>query len=133
MPEIFPNQRELSSYRMEQAKDRLRSSGILLEAGAYKDSIGRSYYAIFTATRALLALEGIDYSKHAGVISHFQLNYIKSGKLDKRYSKILSTAFQIRNNVDYSDFFIVSREDAEQQYNAAAEFIEAIEALINQL
>lgn len=44
-----------------------------------KDSIGRSYYAMFSAVRAILALDGVDYSKHAGVISYFQREYVKSG------------------------------------------------------
>lgn len=44
---------ELVKYRLESARERLRSSQLLLEAGQYKDSIGRSYYAIFTAVRAV--------------------------------------------------------------------------------
>ena len=59
------NREELKVYRLEMAKERLHSSKILLEAGSYKDSIGRSYYAMFTAVRALLAVEGQDFSKHA--------------------------------------------------------------------
>ena len=39
------NREELKVYRLEMAKERLHSSKILLEAGSYKDSIGRSYYA----------------------------------------------------------------------------------------
>ena len=70
------------------AKERLHSSKILLEAGSYKDSIGRSYYAMFTAVRALLAVEGQDFSKHAGVIAYFQKEYVKTGKFDKKYSGI---------------------------------------------
>ena len=66
------NREELKVYRLEMAKERLHSSKILLEAGSYKDSIGRSYYAMFTAVRALLAVEGQDFSKHAGVIAYFQ-------------------------------------------------------------
>lgn len=50
--------------------------------GSYKDSIGRSYYGMFMAVRALLAKDGIDYSKHAGVISYFQKEYIKTGQFD---------------------------------------------------
>ncbi len=46
---------ELVMYRLKSAKERLDSAKILLEAGKYKDSIGRSYYAIFTAVRAVLA------------------------------------------------------------------------------
>ena len=102
------NRRELIKYRLESARERLNSAEVLLASKSYKDSIGRSYYAMFTAVRALLAKDGVDYSKHAGVISYFQREYIKTQKFEKKYSKYLSQAFQIRNNTDYADFFVVS-------------------------
>lgn len=37
---------DLVSYRIENAREKLESSKILLDAGHYKDSIGRSYYSI---------------------------------------------------------------------------------------
>ena len=114
-------------YRLESARERLNSAEILFLNGNYKDSIGRSYYAMFTAVRALLARDGVDYSKHAGVISYFQKEYIKTQKIDKKYSRYLSQAFQIRNNTDYSDFFIVSQSDAKEQYEKAKEFEKMIE------
>ena len=77
-------------YRLKMAKERLHSSKVLLDDGRYKDSIGRSYYAIFTSVRALLAMEGQDFSKHAGVIAYFQKEFIKTGKFDKKYSKYIS-------------------------------------------
>ena len=113
-------------YRLEMAQERLHSSKILLDDESYKDSIGRSYYAMFTAVRALLAMEGQDFSKHAGVIAYFQKEFIKTGKFDKKYSKYISQAFQIRNNTDYADFFIVSAQDAKEQYERAAEFLNVI-------
>lgn len=121
------SRRELMQYRLEMAKERLHSSKVLLDDGSYKDSIGRSYYAMFTVVRALLAMEGQDFSKHAGVIAYFQKEYIKTGKIDKQYSKYISQAFQIRNNTDYADFFIVSAKDAEEQYEKAEEFVAVIE------
>lgn len=117
---------ELMNYRMEMAKERLDSAYILLEHHNFKDSIGRSYYAMFTAVRAILALGGVDFKKHAGVISYFQKEYIKTGVFEVRYSKYLSQAFQIRNNTDYADFFIVSKEDADEQYARAKDFYEMI-------
>ena len=117
-------------YRLEMAKERLHSSEILLKDGSYNDSIGRSYYAMFTSVRALLAMEGQDFSKHAGVIAYFQKEFVKTGKFDKKYSKYISQAFQIRNNTDYADFFIVSTQDAKEQYDKAKEFLEVIEKYI---
>ena len=57
----------LVKYRLDNAQEKLESAEILLNAGKYKDSIGRSYYAIFSAVRAILALNQVDFSKHAGV------------------------------------------------------------------
>lgn len=108
------------------AEERLHSSKVLLEAGSYKDSIGRSYYAMFTAVRALLAMEGQDFPKHAGVIAYFQKEFVKTGKVDRKYFKYISQAFQIRNNTDYADFFIVSAQDAKEQYEKAKEFLKVI-------
>ena len=124
-------QKELVEYRLETAREKLHSAKILLDAGEYKDSIGRSYYAMFTSVRALLAKDGVDFSKHAGVISYFQREYIKTGKIDSRFSKYISQAFQIRNNVDYADFFIVSQEDAREQFLRAQELCCALEVYLN--
>ena len=88
--------------------------------------IPQADYSIFTGVRVVLAKDGIDFKKHAGVIAYFQKEYIKTGEFDKKYSKYLQAAFQIRNNCDYSDFFIVSREDAEEQYQHALEMLNAI-------
>ena len=117
-------------YRMAGAKEKLDSSKLLLDNGNYKDSIGRSYYAMFSAVRAILALDGVDYSKHSGVISYFQKEYVKTGKFDKQYSKYLSQAFQIRNQADYEDFYIVSQKDAAEQYEKADEFVKVIETYL---
>lgn len=118
---------DLSVYRLNMAEEKLRSAKILLDAGQYKDSIGRSYYAIFSALRAVLARDKVDFSKHAGVISYFQREYLKTELFDKKYSRYISSAFQIRNNCDYDDFFIVSKEEAVEQYEHACELYEVVE------
>lgn len=121
---------DLIQYRLASAGEKLISAKLLLDAGLYKDSIGRSYYAIFSAIRAVLAIRQVDFSKHAGVIAYFQKEFIKTEIFDKKYSKYLQQAFQIRNSCDYDDFFIVSRQDAEGQYDRAAEFLTVIKEYI---
>ena len=117
---------DLVGYRLDSAKERLNSAKILLEAEQYKDSIGRSYYAIFTAVRAVLARDEVDFSKHAGVISYFQREYLKTGIFEKKFSKYLQEAFQIRNNCDYDDFYIVFKDDAVEQLARAEEFYQVV-------
>lgn len=123
---------DLVSYRLTSAKDKLTSAKILLEAGQYKDSIGRSYYAIFSAIRAVLAIENVDFSKHSGVIAYFQKEFIKTEIFDKKYAKYLQQAFQIRNSCDYDDFFIVSKQDEEDQYERATEILIVIDKYIKE-
>ncbi len=123
---------DLIKYRLSSAKEKLNSAKVLLEAGLYKDSVGRSYYAIFSAIRAVLAVRQVDFSKHAGVIAYFQKEFIKTEVFDKKYSKYLQQAFQIRNSCDYDDFFIVSKQDAEEQYIRATEMLTVIEEYIGQ-
>lgn len=117
---------DLVQYRIDVAKEKLKSAKILLNAGQYKDSIGRSYYALFSAVRAILAKDQVDFSKHAGVIAYFQKNYIKTEIFERKYSKYLTGAFQIRNSCDYDDFYIVSKANAEEQYRKVDEMIHAI-------
>jgi len=121
---------DLVKYRLESAAEKLKSAKILLDNGQYKDSIGRSYYALFTAVRAVLALENVDYAKHAGVISHFQREYIKTGRFETKYSRYLQRAFQIRNSCDYDDFYLISKQDAEEQFEHAQEMVSVIRSFI---
>lgn len=122
---------ELVKYRLQTANEKLISAKLLLEAGQYKDSIGRSYYAIFSAVRAVLALNEVDFSKHASVIAYFQKEYIKTEIFDKKYSKYIQQAFQIRNSCDYDDFFIVFKQDAEEQYSQAVELMNEIKEYVD--
>ena len=116
----------LIQYRLDNAHEKLESAEILLNAGKFKDSIGRSYYAIFSAVRAILALDHVDFSKHAGVIAYFQKEYVKTKKFDTKFSKYLQNAFQIRNVCDYDDFYIASKQDAEIQIEQAKEFLDVV-------
>lgn len=59
----------LSKYRLEDSKEKLESAKILLKSKKYKDSVSRSYYAMLSVARALLATRGLGSSKHSGVIS----------------------------------------------------------------
>ncbi len=132
LSESADNREALANYRFDMAQERLRSAKTLLDTGCLKDSIGRFYYAMFTAARAVLALDGVDFSKHAGVIGYFQKNYIKNGLIETKYSKYLSQAFQIRNNTDYADFFIVTKAEALEQYDRAVEFVTRLKKYVRE-
>ena len=123
----------LSKYRIEKARECLRVAEYLLTAEEYLTVLNRTYYAIFHAVRAILALDSVDRTKHSGVISYFQQNYVKTGVFEKEFSKIVQDAFEVRQESDYEDFYVISKEDAIMQYENAKKFVIAAEEYINSL
>lgn len=130
---MLPNETDLSKYRLERAKEDLQTAAVNLANGLYKGAVNRSYYAIFHAIRAVNILDGFDASKHSSVIAHFNQYHVHTGDFEKNTYKIIDSAYRIREKCDYSDFFIVSREEAQEQYEKAIEFVRCIETYIEQL
>lgn len=125
-----PSEKDLSNYRLDRAKEDIRTAQINIENGLYKGAINRSYYAIFHAIRAVNVLDGFDASKHSSVIAHFNQYHVHTGDFEKGLYKIIDSAYRIREKCDYSDFFIVSKEDALEQYEKAAKFLESVEKFL---
>ena len=113
------NQAALVNYRLDRASNELASSRDNLSAGRYAESLSNSYYTIFHSIRSVLALECKDFKKHSGVISYFQVHYIKTGIFSKEISDFIQGALRLRTKADYEDFYIASRIDAEQQLRNA--------------
>ena len=122
--------RDLTKYRLETAQERLEVSKEMIESGRYKISVTNSYYAIFNAARALLSEAYIDFKKHSAVISYFRREYVKTGIFDVKFSDYVGKAFTARQYSDYGDFVVVSREQAETQYQHAVEFVEAVKSYL---
>jgi len=51
------------------------------------DAASKIYYAMFYATKALLASEGINVVKHSAVEPVFGYHFAKSGRIDAKYHK----------------------------------------------
>jgi uncharacterized protein (UPF0332 family) len=122
--------KNLSLARLSRSRQHLKSARDLLRNDDFADSVSRSYYAIFQAARALMALDGLDSRKHSGVVSLFNRHFIKSGKLDKHWAVVLKDARRSREMADYTDLAEFSREDAEEQVADAEAFVGAVETLI---
>lgn len=121
---------DLAVYRLEKAEICLNDAKLLLENNSLTASSNRAYYAIFHGARAVLAIDGEDRKRHSGVISYFQEHYIKNGVFEKIYSYILQNAFEIRQEADYEDFYVISRSEAVQQVENAEKFLSRIKEYI---
>lgn len=117
----------LANYRIRKAKDILIEAKDTFDQNHYGLSINRSYYAMFTAAMAILALKEMDSSKHSGVISLFNQHIVKSGLFPKEVSKFLPKAKDIREHADYGDFVEITKDDAQIQIRRATQFVNEAE------
>ena len=119
-------------YRIEQAEEALKDAEILLESGgSLRSVINRSYYAMFYAVLALIAVKGRGSSKHYSAISIFDKEYVKEGIFPKEMSKILHKAFLLRQESDYKEFNIITKEETETIKSGAENFFNRIKTHLN--
>lgn len=122
--------RELSSARLDKAYQMLRAAKIMLQYEDYATACNRLYYAVFHAMRAVLALDGIDEHSHSHLISEFRRRYLKTDILDRSLSDTIGSSFQIRNESDYDDEWIISKADVIEQAQKVTVFLSAIETYV---
>ncbi|MCK9420933.1 MAG: HEPN domain-containing protein [Nitrospirae bacterium] len=119
----------LFTYRLQEAEETLSEAVRMLETDFSPRSIvNRAYYAIFYALLALLlkTCSPMKTSKHIGVISTFDREFVKTGKIDKYFSTLIHDIFDLRQESDYKDLVQISREDAAQSVAQAREFLAMI-------
>lgn len=124
--------KELAKYRFECSLEAMEDAKIMYENGRYKNSLNRGYYAIFYALRSVNALRGFDSSKHSGVIAFFNQNFVKNEIFSKEVSKIIKLASEKREQADYLDFYIASKEEAQKQIERAGILLKTVEEFLVQ-
>ena len=123
---------ELSKHRIEKAEEMLKDAESLLAYESYRSSNNRTYYCIYHALRAVIALDGVEFKRHSGNIQYFQREYIKTGKFTPEDSDIILSASEIRNASDYDDFYVVSKETTEELVKSARAFYERVKAYLDE-
>ena len=54
---------------------------------------------------ALLVLHDFEIKSHSGTKSQFSQHFIKTGKIDKKYGKLLAELYDWRQKGDYENIF----------------------------
>ena len=93
-------------------------------------SVNRIYYSMFYGLNALAISEGYHSGKHAQLIGWFNKNFVRTGKVDFRYAKIISHAFDKWMLGDYSDMPDFSKNEVEHMLLESKDFILMIESLL---
>ena len=126
----------LFRYRKKQSEETLRDAEIMLnKGGSPRSVINRLYYALFYSIMSLFLNCDITIrtSKHTGIIGVFDKEFIITGKFAKKYSKILHSLFDDRQELDYKELVEVSKEDAIISLKKAKDFISAINKYVENI
>ncbi len=117
---------------LNKSKHAIKVSQELLAQGFPSDSASKSYYAIFYATQALLKSSKIDVIKHSAVESAMGYHFVKTGKIDQKYHRILLDARKLREIADYGIQEEVVRPQAAVKIQEAKDFLKLVQKFIRQ-
>ena len=121
-------------YRIGQAEETLSDAEKMLAENLTPRSIvNRACYSMFYALLALFIDRRVNVktSKHSGLISIYDKEFVHTGKFDKHYSKILHRMFNMRQEGDYKELVEISRDDAVKSITHAKSFLDAIKEFVN--
>lgn len=124
-------QREYILYRIESAKKTFEAAKVLAESGFWNSAVNRLYYALFYAVNALLVLNNIQTKSHSSTKSQFSLHFVKTGKFDIKYGRLLSELFDWRQKGDYENIFDYDNDSVKPLFEPVEEMILLIEDEIN--
>jgi uncharacterized protein (UPF0332 family) len=120
---------EVRKY-LEKAGHALRVAEDLVRIGHVSDATSKVYYAMFYAVQALLRSEGITVIKHSTVESSFGHYFVKPGRIDPKYHKMLIRARLTREVADYDIQDEVDARAAQSRIEEGKDFIDAIKKML---
>ena len=117
-------------YRRETARNDLKSARALFFIEDYKGANNGAYYSIFHAINAVHAVSGKAYKRHKDALANFNKNYVKTEIFPRKLGKKIVESEEIRHASDYDDFYIATREGAEEQIQTAKELVSRVEEYV---
>ena len=125
----------LFQYRHRQAQECLAEAKQMVQQQTFttRTIVNRAYYACFYGLLALFLRTAVHLktSKHIGVITIFDRDFVLAGKIDKKYSETIHRLFKARQDADYKELVSPTIEQAIVYVNMADDFLSAIEKLFN--
>lgn len=81
-------------YRIQKSEETYKAACLLADGKMWNSVVNRLYYSCFYAVSALLLSKDIIARSHAGVISQFSENFVRTGVISlenfKTYSKLMN-------------------------------------------
>ena len=115
---------------IEKAEHALEVAEELMKKGYAPDAASKIYYSMFYAAQALLKAEEIDVTKHSAVESAFGYYFVKTGRVNPKFHKMLIGARKIRETADYDIEEKIVEPEASVKIEEGKEFLAEIKKLL---
>ncbi len=109
-------------FRIEQSREKLDLSSIMLKKELYNDSFIFSYLSMFYSVRILLIGKEGDSDDHNKILELVKQYYKPSGWIDVNIIEILQEAKTYKEKIDNEKGIVLGKEDA-QKFNKNASLI----------
>jgi uncharacterized protein (UPF0332 family) len=116
--------------KLTKANLRLQEVPVHIHLKYHSTAINRMYYACLEATRVLLLTKDAIVKTHKGVLAKLHELFVKTGELDNSSADYFSMLMQQRIVIDYGEELPAEREDIDEYYKSAKQYIEKIVSII---
>ena len=113
---------QLIQYRVMQALETVETVDFLIQNNKLHTAVNRIYYGIFYSLLALGLKYGFESSKHLQLIGWFNKEFIRSGKIDVKYGRIVREAYDIRRTGDYDAYIEFEKAEVEKYFQDMKDF-----------
>jgi len=124
--------KDLIRFRVEKSHEAFTDAQNIYKSASYNLVVNRLYYAIFYMVSAVLLKYQISGKSHKGIKTVFHVKFVKTGIIPKKTSKIYDELFKMRNDGDYEDFVIYTKEKVEPLFELVPEILSELAQLIDQ-
>ena len=102
------------------------AADLLLDSGDADFAASRAYYGYFYVAEGLLLSEGLRYSRHGQeIVAQYGRHFASTNRLDRRYHRFFSRAFDLRQLADYSAEVDVDPAVGSELIEVGEEFLQA--------
>jgi len=122
--------KDLIEYKRAKAKEVLDDAKLLFKEKRLFSAVNRIYYSLFYEVEALLLTEGFSSSKHSGVLSIFNKEFVKKGIVSIELGKFFGRMFEFREKGDYAPFVDFDENKVSEWINDAEKFLAELDILI---
>lgn len=126
------NRRLAVREALARSDEEVAAARALVAVGLFRPAMTRAYYAAFHAARALLFGDGLEPRSHEGVQHLLNLHFIRAGRLETRWNRVLARLQKFREEADYGGAFVLDLAALDEELAAACGFCARVREVLAQ-